>query len=103
MTVIGHREPLDSQRKENPKQVQRRPAARALASMLEIVLMSDLNRLRELLRRLRAREGGCPWDLEQTFNSLVPHTIEEVYEVAQAENSDELSVFTAVRSLRNHY
>jgi MazG family protein len=44
--------------------------------------MSDLHRLRELMRRLRAPEGGCPWDLEQTFASLVPHTVEEVYEVA---------------------
>ena len=90
MIVNGHRERLDSQRKENPKQVQRRPAARALASMLEIVLMSDLNRLRELMRRLRAGEGGCPWDLEQTFSSLVPHTIEEVYEVADVIASGDL-------------
>ena len=44
--------------------------------------MSDLHRLRELMQRLRAPQGGCPWDLEQTFVSLVPHTIEEAYEVA---------------------
>ena len=44
--------------------------------------MADLQRLRELMRQLRAPQGGCPWDLEQTFASLVPHTIEEVYEVA---------------------
>lgn len=90
MIVNGHRERLDSQRKENPKQVQRRPVARLLASMLEIVPMSDLNRLRELMRRLRAGEGGCPWDLEQTFSSLVPHTIEEVYEVADVIASGDL-------------
>ncbi len=44
--------------------------------------MSDLHRLRELMRRLRAPQGGCPWDLKQTFATLVPHTIEEAYEVA---------------------
>lgn len=44
--------------------------------------MADLQRLRNLMQRLRAPEGGCPWDLEQTFASLVPHTLEEAYEVA---------------------
>jgi len=53
--------------------------------------MSDLNRLRELMRRLRAPQGGCPWDLEQTFTSLVPHTVEEVYEVADVIASGELA------------
>jgi MazG family protein len=63
---------------------------RSRASTLESAFMSDLHRLRELMRRLRAREGGCPWDLEQTFSSLVPHTIEEVYEVADVIASGEL-------------
>ena len=31
---------------------------------------------------LRDPHNGCPWDLEQTFASIVPHTIEEAYEVA---------------------
>ncbi len=52
--------------------------------------MTDLRRLRELMRRLRAPQGGCPWDLEQTFSSLVPHTIEEAYEVADVIASGEL-------------
>ncbi len=46
---------------------------------------SSLNALRELLAvmsRLRDPRDGCPWDLEQTFASIVPHTIEEAYEVA---------------------
>ena len=34
--------------------------------------------------RLRDPETGCPWDLEQDFKSIVPHTIEEAYEVADA-------------------
>jgi len=40
--------------------------------------------LLEIMRRLRAPDGGCPWDREQTHASLVPHTIEEAYEVADA-------------------
>jgi ATP diphosphatase len=41
-------------------------------------------RLLELMRRLRDPVGGCPWDIEQTFASIVPYTIEEAYEVADA-------------------
>lgn len=36
------------------------------------------------MQRLRDPERGCPWDLEQDFASLVPHTLEEAYEVAEA-------------------
>ncbi|WP_425039134.1 nucleoside triphosphate pyrophosphohydrolase [Primorskyibacter sp. S187A] len=41
-------------------------------------------RLREIMRRLRDPETGCPWDVEQTFASIAPYTIEEAYEVADA-------------------
>ena len=41
-------------------------------------------RLLAVMRRLRDPEGGCPWDLEQTFATIAPHTIEEAYEVADA-------------------
>ena len=44
----------------------------------------DLSRLREILRRLRDPETGCPWDVEQSFESIAPYTIEEAYEVADA-------------------
>ena len=37
-----------------------------------------------LMARLRDPEGGCPWDLQQDFASIVPHTLEEAYEVADA-------------------
>jgi len=37
-----------------------------------------------VMRRLRDPAGGCPWDLEQTFASIAPYTIEEAYEVADA-------------------
>src|SRR5262245_3699828 len=36
------------------------------------------------MERLREPEVGCPWDLEQDFRSIAPHTIEEAYEVADA-------------------
>jgi ATP diphosphatase len=41
-------------------------------------------RLLEIMRRLRDRETGCPWDIEQDFTSIAPYTIEEAYEVADA-------------------
>ena len=37
-----------------------------------------------LMSRLRDPQTGCPWDIKQTFSSIVPHTIEEAYEVADA-------------------
>lgn len=43
-----------------------------------------INDLIELMARLRAPEGGCPWDKEQTFETIAPYTIEEAYEVADA-------------------
>ena len=41
-------------------------------------------RLRAIMRRLRDPDGGCPWDLEQSFASIAPYTVEEAYEVADA-------------------
>ncbi|SDN28477.1 ATP diphosphatase [Lutimaribacter pacificus] len=43
-------------------------------------------RLLEIMRRLRDPQTGCPWDIEQTFASIAPYTIEEAYEVADAIN-----------------
>ncbi|MCY1125833.1 nucleoside triphosphate pyrophosphohydrolase [Frigidibacter sp. RF13] len=43
-----------------------------------------LPRLLEIMARLRDPSGGCPWDLEQTFATIAPYTIEEAYEVADA-------------------
>jgi tetrapyrrole methylase family protein/MazG family protein/ATP diphosphatase len=37
-----------------------------------------------LMAKLRSRDGGCPWDLEQTYATIAPYTIEEAYEVADA-------------------
>src|SRR5262245_42622472 len=44
----------------------------------------DIQKLLEIMARLRAPAGGCPWDLEQTFATIAPYTIEEAYEVADA-------------------
>ncbi|MBN0988837.1 nucleoside triphosphate pyrophosphohydrolase [Amphritea pacifica] len=41
-----------------------------------------LDDLQTLMARLRDPEDGCPWDLKQDFASIVPHTLEEAYEVA---------------------
>ena len=43
-----------------------------------------LERLREIMRRLRDPKTGCEWDTVQTFESIAPYTIEEAYEVADA-------------------
>jgi MazG family protein len=48
---------------------------------------SAFNRLVEIVAKLRA-PGGCPWDREQTNESLLPATIEEAYEVAEAARAE---------------
>ncbi len=45
---------------------------------------TPIEALRDVMRRLRDPETGCPWDREQTFVSIAPYTIEESYEVADA-------------------
>lgn len=54
--------------------------------------MPDQERVEALLAimaRLRDPEGGCPWDLQQSFRTILPYTLEEAYEVAEAiENRD---------------
>jgi nucleoside triphosphate diphosphatase len=45
---------------------------------------SDIRRLIEIMAALRDPARGCPWDVEQTFASIAPFTIEEAYEVADA-------------------
>jgi len=45
---------------------------------------SGMERLIEIMAKLRDPESGCPWDVEQDFRSIAPYTIEEAYEVAEA-------------------
>jgi ATP diphosphatase len=44
----------------------------------------DIRRLLEIMAALRTPVTGCPWDVEQTFATIAPYTIEEAYEVADA-------------------
>lgn len=46
--------------------------------------MTDISSLISIMAQLRDRESGCPWDVEQTFATIAPYTIEEAYEVADA-------------------
>jgi tetrapyrrole methylase family protein/MazG family protein/ATP diphosphatase len=46
--------------------------------------VTPIESLLEIMARLRDPAGGCPWDLEQTFASVAPHTLEEAYEVVDA-------------------
>ena len=43
----------------------------------------SINKLLNVMIKLRDPNKGCPWDKKQTFESIIPHTIEEVYEVAE--------------------
>ena len=53
----------------------------------------SMEQLLGVMRRLRDPQGGCAWDLEQTMRSIVPHTLEEAYEVADAiEREDSAAV-----------
>jgi len=45
---------------------------------------SKLDRLVQIMRRLRDPQSGCSWDLQQNFGTIAPYTIEEAYEVADA-------------------
>ena len=47
-------------------------------------------RLLAVMAWLRDRQHGCPWDVEQTFRTIAPYTIEEAYEVADAIERDDL-------------
>jgi ATP diphosphatase len=50
----------------------------------------DITRLLDIMAALRTPNTGCPWDLEQTFATIAPYTIEEAYEVADAIARDDL-------------
>lgn len=52
---------------------------------------SSIDRLLTIMAKLRAPEGGCPWDIAQDFTTIAPHTIEEAYEVVEAIESGDKS------------
>jgi MazG family protein len=51
--------------------------------------VTQLQRLLRIMERLRDPQGGCPWDLQQDWATIAPHTIEEAYELADAIARDE--------------
>jgi nucleoside triphosphate diphosphatase len=51
----------------------------------------DISRLIEIMAALRTPGTGCPWDLEQSFRTIAPYTLEEAYEVADAIARDDLA------------
>ena len=44
---------------------------------------TEIQKLLNVMKRLRDPQKGCPWDKKQTIETIIPHTIEEVYEVAE--------------------
>jgi MazG family protein len=52
--------------------------------------MTPINRLLEIMARLRDPQRGCPWDVKQNFATIAPYTIEEAYEVADAIERNDL-------------
>lgn len=54
---------------------------------------SGIQSLLNVMARLRDPDGGCPWDLEQTFETITPYTIEEAYEVADAVERGDMKDF----------
>ena len=54
------------------------------AETIETLDPRQVETLRAIMRALRDPRTGCPWDVEQTFSSIAPYTIEEAYEVADA-------------------
>jgi len=63
--------------KPNPDRPDRRPSVEQLPK-------APLTRLLAVMAWLRDRQHGCPWDIDQTFKTIAPYTIEEAYEVADA-------------------
>ncbi|MCH7710541.1 MAG: nucleoside triphosphate pyrophosphohydrolase [Proteobacteria bacterium] len=52
-------------------------------------MSEPIERLLDIMARLRDPETGCPWDREQSFETIAPYTIEEAYEVADAIAKDD--------------
>lgn len=57
--------------------------------------MQHTRRLLEIMAALRNKESGCPWDVEQTYKTILPYTIEEAYEVAEAIELSDMAMLKA--------
>ncbi len=53
--------------------------------------MSSIDQLLQIMAQLRDPERGCPWDLKQTYATIVPYTLEEAYEVADAIEREDMA------------
>lgn len=58
--------------------------------MGDVTPTGNVDGLLDIMARLRDPQGGCPWDVQQTFASIAPYTIEEAYEVADAIDRNDL-------------
>lgn len=58
---------------------------------LMLTAKPSMAKLRWIMQQLRDPVTGCPWDMKQTFASIIPHTIEEAYEVADAIEREDFS------------
>ncbi len=54
-------------------------------------MSENIQKLLDIMAKLRDPDGGCPWDVEQTFATILPHTIEEAYEVADAIDNNDMA------------
>lgn len=52
--------------------------------------MNEINELLEIMRTLRDPQKGCPWDRDQTINTIMPYTLEEAYELADAVDRNDM-------------
>ncbi|MFU2143849.1 nucleoside triphosphate pyrophosphohydrolase [Gallibacterium anatis] len=52
-------------------------------------MTTKLEKFAKIIAKLRDPTGGCPWDLEQTYQTMPPHILEEAYEVVEAINQDD--------------
>jgi len=65
--------------------------SKALFKPKEIAdLSTSIEKIRSVMAALRDPNRGCPWDLEQTFETIAPFTIEEAYEVRDALQSGDM-------------
>jgi uncharacterized protein YabN with tetrapyrrole methylase and pyrophosphatase domain len=62
--------------------------------MIDITFLgsSPIDRLKTLMERLRDPKNGCPWDAEQSFETIAPYTIEEAYEVSDAIDQGDMAM-----------
>lgn len=70
--------------KSSPRGVLPDPASLPLSMPDETAKRYTLDDLLAVMARLRDKDTGCPWDVQQSFASIAPYTIEEAYEVADA-------------------